>query len=409
MNLITIILVVSFIFAFTDFINFKGERIHEQFYKISLFIVVILSTIKYFYGPDVLTYYDLYNTIESPSKVLFDKNESGEYYEKGFLLFISVCKSCNIGFYFITVMISLFYFYAIDKLFKLLPSKRALALCLLLLLDNKLVMVQFRQCIAVSFFILLTLAYIDRKYIKCFLYAALMVSFHKSSLVVLMLLMLVMLIKDRVINKESILILLVLFIVMLALPLENILANIANVLNISDKETIKSIIHHLSLMSVGPLLFVLYFICYFVFLNFRISEKFNTREYKIILVMVFVSLLIIAVFFKYYYMLQRLRSFILPFLIIGTIYQITNIEKHNLYKSLISIYIISFITYSIFIFDISSKKLHGNIYKQCTIFSALKDGSEAVIEERRNINDKYWYVDRKDELNNMKGINPNND
>ena len=125
--------------------------------------------------------------------------------------------------------------------------------------------------------------------------------------------------------------------------------------------------------------------------------------------MVFVSLLIIAVFFKYYYMLQRLRSFILPFLIIGTIYQITNIEKHNLYKSLISIYIISFITYSIFIFDASSKKLHGNIYKQCTIFSALKDGSEAVIEERRNINDKYWYVDRKDELNNKKGINPNND
>ena len=90
MNLITIILVVSLFFALTDFINFKDKRISNLFFKISFLSVTILSTIKYFYGPDVLTYFDMYNSIETPREVFLGKSAYAGYYEVGFLLLLSI-------------------------------------------------------------------------------------------------------------------------------------------------------------------------------------------------------------------------------------------------------------------------------------------------------------------------------
>lgn len=402
MNLITIILVVSLFFALTDFINFKDKRISNLFFKISFLSVTILSTIKYFYGPDVLTYFDMYNSIETSREVFLGKSAYAGYYEVGFLLLLSIFKSFNISFYLLTAVISLFYFYSLSRLFNFLPSKKSLALCLLLVLDNKLVMVQFRQCIAVSFFILLILAYINRKYIKCFLFATLMIVFHKSSLIIVMLLVFTIFFKDILINKKNISFLLVLLIIMMLTPLDSVLLFVTDKLNLSGHETVKSIIHHIKLSSLAPLMLLLYFISYFAFIEYKISDDFKTREYKTILIMVFVALLIIAVFFKYYYLLNRLRSYILPFLIIGTIIQLDfkqpEKKTKKLYNTLIGIYVLLFSFYSIVQSHKASSQLKGNIYESCTIFSLIDNDVNKVRNQRIDKIDKYWKFDRKSEL-----------
>jgi hypothetical protein len=141
-----------------------NKRLHNQIYHIAFFITFFLFTIKYYYGADVINYYKFYKDIADPISIILQEPGTETPFEIGFVLFMSILKWINLSYWWMTALVSIIYFYAIYKLFNLIPSYKIVALLILVLLDYNLIFATHRQCLAVSFFILLFLSYLEKKY-----------------------------------------------------------------------------------------------------------------------------------------------------------------------------------------------------------------------------------------------------
>jgi hypothetical protein len=80
-----------------------------------------------------------------------------------------------------TAIISTIYFYSLHFFLQKISEKRIFALFLIVVLDYNLIFAAFRQCLAVSFFMLTILAYIDKKYFKAIIFFILLLLMHKSA------------------------------------------------------------------------------------------------------------------------------------------------------------------------------------------------------------------------------------
>lgn len=397
MTLIVLILCILTMFAATDIFTSGHKRLHNQIYEIAFFITFFLFTIKYYYGADVLLYDGIYNSVPTLSELLHGERLPHDY-EVGFEFFVSIIKSLHISFWWMTVIISVIYFAVIHKLFKKIPTHRTLALCLLVALEFNLIFATFRQCLAVSCFILMYFAYTEGKTGKMLLYCILTATLHKSGIFFGIGGYILLNIKDMKIKSINYICLLALMMLIIILPFDKIMMLLTNSGN--NTGLIGSISYHLSFIQrIQPILplYVLFFIGLYAMNN---KTKF-IGDTKVIL---FCGMVCVALFYLYYPMIWRLRSYFIPFLIVYLFSSLPsnaseeNVTKHRFLKSnnqlicqLSYIFVFLFCCYTI-ISCYRNQNLHkSRIYETCTIFDLKREKYKGELREKQLSKANYYW------------------
>ena len=398
MDWLTFIFVVLLLFSLTDFMWPGQQKLHKQLYELAFFVTYFLFTIKYYYGADIATYVPVYENIESPQVLLAQGSKYGSTFEFGYLLFCSVLHHMGVSFWLMTAIISTFYFYAIHKLFKLIPSKRIFALLILVILDYNLMFAAYRQCIAVGFFILMVLAYADKKYIRVAVYFVIISFVHKSGLYIsAMTLATLAFFGNTRIARNNYWLLGVVLTLLCVISTREFLLLLTGWLPLPGT-TAASIVHHLSQGKRVQLVFVVYFVAICLVALYLRSDK-STQRKKLQWV-VFLGLFMIVCLYQYYYLLNRLRSYFLPFIIAFIFNQVYSKEPLVLpiknvrllgQSAVMLIYLI--FSYYIVSWNVSHQKLVGRIYEASTVFDRLNDSEAAIKKRQLHKAELYWTVD----------------
>lgn len=400
MNLLTIIFVTLLLFSLTDFMWPGQKKLHKQLYYIALFVTYFLFTIKYYYGPDILTYVPVYENIEKPSYLLQHGSRYNNIFEFGYLFFCSILRHIGVSFWLMTAIVSTFYFYAIYKLFERIPNKRTFALFILVLLDSNLIFAEFRQCMAVSFYIFMILAILDKKHIPAILYFIFVASLHKSGLYIgTLTLFTIILFGNTRGSAANYWLLGGVLLLFCFISTKEIILSVLSRFSISHSVS-NSIIHHLQLERKIQVIFILYFIAIFIIsLN---MDKIRSYPMKKLQWVVFAGFVVVVLLFQYYYLLNRIRSYFLPFFLLF-IFRLTSAEQFQKIKvknfrllnqlSVVMVYLI--LSRNIVVGNIEQSKLESKIYVASTIFER-SNKSEAEIKKRQLDKAKlYWERDFK--------------
>ena len=392
MNYLTIIFIILFALSLTDFIYPRQEKLHKQMYAIAFGLTYFLFTIKYYYGGDIIFYSHLYDSIASPVVLLSDPSNKllGNYMEPGFLLFLSTLKHLGFSFWMMTAIVSTIYFYAIYLLFKKIPSKKTFALLILVVLDFNLIFATFRQCLAVSFFIFMLLAYIDKKYWKSILFLILALSMHKSTLFACAFLVIALTLKSYKSTKHNYYFLIVLLFLFSLFSFSDTIRFILEKTNASEW-IIFSVEHHLLLAQRLQSIFVLYFITIFTVAFYYRNEEDTGREKRIIQWVSFVALLMVVVLYQYWYLLTRFRSFFIPIVLVF-VFRLLHEHKAKYIWFRQGAVICIYLLFSALITRraIEQNNLESGIYDTSTIFSRITKSEEQIKKEQLRKANIFW-------------------
>ena len=133
-------------------------------------------------------------------------------------------------------------------------------------------------------------------------------------------------------------------------------------------------------------LFVIFTIAFF----YKTGENVKERKFHLA---VFMSLLFVVSLYQYYYLLNRLRSYFVPFIIVYVYDLLQHGEKRKgmqIFSSLFVCLMYVFCLNSIYERYKDQNCLKSGIYDTCTIFDLLKY-DEATIKERQLKKSEYYW------------------
>ena len=119
----TLHLLITFglmLFAATDFVLPADKKFHRLMYQLAFAFVFVFSTIKYYYGADIHWYVRMYDVVAPPMDIVTGKFQWPAF-EIGYTYFCSICKYIGLSYWGHTAVVSVIYFYAIHRLFRLMP------------------------------------------------------------------------------------------------------------------------------------------------------------------------------------------------------------------------------------------------------------------------------------------------
>lgn len=309
MNYLTLILLVMGCFVIVEMLCGRYDRVCKQVYNLAFVTLVVMVGAKYMLGPDVANYFPHYNTLPHLDRIFSELDDL--LFEPGFNLYCSLLKTLGISFWGMTLSVTLIYYTAIYLLFRRLTAYRTLALFALVLLDYNLVLYEYRQCLSVSFFIFAYLLLEKRHYVSGVVCVLVCVLMHKSGVFVCMAAGLFMMFWQFTLDKKAYIALGVLLCSMLVLPMSSLGDLLAQSLPLND--AIKdSLSLHLKMGSKVQIIFPIYFLailCLAYYSNF--SEKDKRCHW-----MMWLCVAMIVSLYQYWFLLNRLRSFVLPFLLV---------------------------------------------------------------------------------------------
>lgn len=309
MNYLTLILLIMGGFALLEMLCERYDKLCQQLYHIAFFTLVVLVSVKYLLGPDVANYFPHYNRLPHLDAILPQLDDL--FFEPGYNLYCSAMKTIGLDFWGMTVSVTLIYYTAIYLLFRRLTAYRTLALFALTLLDYNLTLFEFRQCLSVSFFIFAYLLYEKRRYVWCGLSVVLCALMHKSGIFICFAAVLFMAVWQFSLDKKAYIALAVLLCSMLVIPLSLITDSVVGLLPFSGalKDSVEL---HLAMGSRIQIIFPIYLLailCLAYYGNF--SEE-NKRWHW----MMWLCIGVVVCLYQYWFLLNRLRSFILPFFLV---------------------------------------------------------------------------------------------
>lgn len=400
MNLITLILVIILIFGASDLLTEPFPKIQKTFYHFAFFTTFFLFTIKYYYGPDINSYVPYYNEIPTLSYIFshLDSDADNLRFEFGFNIFCSILSHAGVSYYWMTVIISVIYFATLFVFFDRIKRKQSMALMILVVLDYKLIFATFRQCLSVSFFLIMVMLLDKKKYASALVMALIAISFHKSAIFVVAITLFFYLVKNNELKSKTYQLLFVLLALMLFIPLANISPALIRTLPLPESY-LDSIVHHFSLGRQYQTIFVVYALTILCLAHY---SQFQKNTYSTIAVVSIVGICVIITLYQYYFLLMRMRSFFLPVLIVYVFGFIQDSEDNNipvpygtLLKQLTSVIIIFYLAHSTYSFDKNSKLFRNDIYAACTVFDVMNDkGKQHAVQERQvELADKWWEED----------------
>lgn len=391
MNYITLILIVAMVFGLSDFLTERVPALQRLMYVVGFATVYVLFTIKYYYGADIVNYYYHYESIRSLADVWYHPDRYS--FETGYTLFVALLKGWGVSLYWMTVIISTLYFAAIALLFRQIKSKKCFALMILVVLDYNLIFAAFRQCLSVSFFIFMILCLQDRKYWLALPMAILAMAMHKSGVFVVPLCLLAYCLHGRPVQAWVFQLLMVVLVIAALLPLTNIATTVLSFLPIDYLSSIK---HHLrvgkQIQSVW-MVYAMLVVCVEYYLHYH-----KTRLDGVA-IMAVLGIAIVVVAYQYYYILNRVRSFFVPFMIVWVfqVVQGRDTDKPIPYFKLVSqLACVLFFAYSVHMtrtFTKQSKTLRAPIYNACTVLDIREGEVKALQQKQLKQAEDFWRYD----------------
>ncbi len=388
MSYILILLIVTFAFVIAECLATGHERLQRQIYYLAFAWVVIWCTAKYAYGSDIHTYIPFYESLRHP---IGDLSNPDLYFEKGFVFFCSCLKSIGFTFWGMTALVSLLYFTAIALLWRQLKTYKTIGLFALVCLDYNLILMEFRQCIAVTLFIFLILAFQQKRYVWCVVCAALAITMHKSAFIILICAAGFYLFRKLPVTKRGYLLLTVMIMMLMFVPLQPLLAKIASFLPISGS-VLRSLEHHLLVGKTFQKVFVLYAATMLILAYYKRNDTTNKTLHWIM----WCCGAVLVCLYPYWFLLNRLRSYFVPFLIIyiiGTLQgkDIRDVLPRQLYTVFVMLYFL-WVALSIPKTNSGLKYPTDNI---SLVFERAKHGERELQNRQLKQAALYWEYDYK--------------
>lgn len=376
MNYLTILLIVLLLLSLVELSFAKHKVLCDQLFHIAFAFTAFWVGIKYYIGPDIFSYVPFYETIQ-PLKDILGGHYKGDF-EIGFAIFCSLLKSIGLSFWGMTVVITAIYFAAIYKLFKQLKSYRTFALCVLMLLDYNLALYEFRQCLAVSLFILSYYAWAEKKYLKTLLIITMAIFIHKSAIFIYLGTLLIYVFKSIKISKKSYILIGIIFILMLLIPPISLFEKIINEIPLS-KTVYISLIHHLSEGKILQLILPVYLLTIFCLAYYGNFSKENKKWHWFM----WCFIAVIVILFQYWFLLNRIRSYFTLFLLVYTINTLVNSQRKDILPK--QLLVLTLIIYSVLFISgnyIKSLNQSSHTNNISTVFARLYH-SEAFLKNRQ--------------------------
>lgn len=391
MNYLAFIFVLLFCLGITDFFLPQDKKLHKQIFYFTFILTYILFTIKYYYGPDITLYVSVYDNI-SPISDIEGVVSYNDYFEPAFLILSSLFKTIGVSFWLFTAFISSFLFFSLFKVFSLIKYKRTFALMLYVILDFNLITFELRQSIAVSFYLLMVLNIGNKRFFKAMICCLMSILMHKSSFLVSI--PTIIILGERVnckIIKQRGLILLGVLLFMVLFPIGSIITNLLYHIplpaNVED-----SIRFHFTLGKSIQSVLIIYlsaFIC-LIFYTPKINNGLSNTVCKVALF----GLFLISILYPYYFLLNRLRSYFLPFFIVfilNLLYDSDDgksfVRKMCYFRQIVVLLIVLCMIVKIGSFRKESK---SHILDTSTIFSLIDNNSNDVQKEQLNKAAMFW-------------------
>lgn len=377
MTMPVILILILFPLAILELVFRKSEWTCKILYQIAFFATFFVVVIKYYYGSDITLYVPLYRDLDEFSIW------GNEYFEPGFLFFLKCCKAIGMSFWWMTALISCLYFWVLWRLFEYIPKYRVLALLILVAFDYNLLFYELRQCIAVSLFIGAYLLYKESKFMRAFLCLVAMMLCHKSGIFMALIFLCSVSFSWLKVKEYWYPIALVVMLLLLLLPVEDFLIAL---LDSDDKSAAaKSIIHHLLVVDSFQLINVLYFMLA-VLLFFVAKSKSNTFDGRL----VFISFLLIVLLVKYWFLLNRLRSYFLPIMLVYILQYIDEVKGIKWYKQLMCIAVFLFIGWNVKGLYVIHQASISKLGEPQTVFLLLKEDEQTILEKSIKKAKLYW-------------------
>ncbi len=399
MNLIVSIICMLIVLAATDFLRPGHKRLHNQIYELAFFLTWFLFSIKYYYGGDIAFYVPYYEDLPTINE-LFNASHSKFSYEIGFNAFCIILKSLHISYWGVTAIVTAIYFYTIHKLFSYIPAFRTLALCLLVCLEFNLIFATHRQCLAVSFFILMYFSFYKKQPIRCFLYMILTCTMHKSGMFFGLTSYVLLQIKNLEIKRSSYYVLTILMLVIMMLPIQKLTLSFAKTFAFNPS-ILASLEYHLTFIQRFQPVLILYLILFWGLATIKNKSEFFNRMNLLI----FLFMTVIAITYQFYPLTWRIRSYFVPFLItylFTSVWQATEQDDNNVESSpflkrnikiitpILPCLIMLFCIYTMISCYRNQNLLKSRIYDTCTIFELYHTSKEEIIERQMGKARYYW-------------------
>ena len=393
MSFLSVLIGMGLCFAILELLADGYPRMQRQIFYIAMVVIAVWCTAKYAYGPDIKNYIPFYANLRGPS---YDLSHMSRYYfEPGFVVFCSVLKGWGFTFWMMTAVISVLYFTSLTLVLRELEEYRTLALMMVVFLDNNLILSEFRQCLAVSLYIFFILLIRKRKYIWSLVPLLLCVTMHKSALLIVFFTILFHLLRGINVQRVGYLLLSLLIVGLLFFPLMSIFEGYINQFAISS-DMQSSLLHHIKVGKLFQRVFLLYVFTILLLAYYKQDASIDKRRHWLM----WCCVAVIVCLYPYWFLLNRLRSYFLPFLVvyvIRTVRQkdIKDVLPRQLYTAFLILYV------AVFLIQIPSKNaLLRYPTDNISLVFERRYHSEAALQSRQMRQAKmYWKYDYKKMIN----------
>ena len=379
----------------------KFPKLQKNIYYIALFVIYFLFLIRYYYGPDIATYvpyYEYSTTLEKASQ-----GRVGNNFEIGYRVFNVLCNRLGLSYWGMTAVITTLYFIAISLLFKHIDRFRSFGLMVLVAFDYNLIYAENRQCLAVTFFIFGILLLQNKKYIWALFSLLVCAMMHKSGIFVVAMSLCYYLFSSWQLSKSIYQILAAILLALVFLPVSDFLLTFAQHLPLPDNLT-ASLAHHLSLGRQIQVVVIVYLLLLIAISHYTLYiEKDKASRIGFIAL---IGIVILVTLYQYYFLLNRIRSYFIPFIIVWVIRLISQKDTPIPYAALVRQTLASLlIVYSVFSawsFYRMSNKLSCPLNEACTVFTLINNPAWAVRNHQMQMAEHFWRYDyMKDNQNKL--------
>ncbi len=405
MNLITFVSVILLIAGLSDWATERYPRLQRQIFYFVFAFVYICYTSKLYYGPDIKLYVYYYEHLPSVGAMLNGHVKLWFSFEWGFVFFCSLLSSIGINFWGLTAIISTLYFASLFLVLRKLEYKRCFAMMCILILDSTLVTVTLRQCLAVSMFLFMMVAWQDKKYFWSLVCMVLTAVFHKSGIIAVSFPVMFLLLHNFNLREGWYQLLIVLLIAMFALPIAHLISPLANALQGSGA-LIHSARHHLQLGRQIQTVFFIYMIVLILaehYTRYGFPHKWSSWA-----VVAVVGMAVVVALYQYYYLLNRIRSYFLPIVVVYLMNLIQESDKkgsypisyNHLFRQVTALVVFSYMSFYTYRFERNTSCYSVPLYKASTLLD-LRDAEMWQVRNRQmEIADGYWKNDFMKKENN---------
>ena len=380
------------IFCVLELLADGYPRMQKQIYYLAFAFAFVWSTMKFAYGPDIMSYIPYYRTIGTPSHVWDTLAE--QRFEAGFVLFTSLCKSIGMSYWLFTALISTIYFGTIYALFRKLNYYPTIALTVLMSLDNNLFLIELRQCLAVSFFILGILsAQKDKNLLSIVLMVVSASMHHSAKFIIILTILLYLLGKTIKTEKRAYAFLFAAMILLIVIPVGGFLQKFMPNISV-DNQTLSSSLEHISRRKFQIQKIIIIYLGLIGILAYYLkpNDKNNTKHW-----LIWCCVALIVFIYDYWFLLNRIRSYFLPFLIVYTSSLLSDRRLTNhLPKQIFATLLLVFFCFDAFVsLPQHHKMLKFPTDKICLVTDLRYKSEEELTEEQMRNAINYWEQDYK--------------